>query len=113
MLDKTKIIKQLKCFKDNNIELSVKSLSETLNISPKQAKAEIEILITERFVIPQGRFTSPHGNGSVHTILSGYTITSKCDDYLKTNRTALFLKWYPILVSTIALIVSILVAICK
>ncbi|RHN01513.1 hypothetical protein [Dielma fastidiosa] len=113
MLNKTRIITLLNRLKENNVELTVKLLANELNITEDEAFNEIELLIKENFVNSQPTGYTPSSNGKLIELGHSYSITSKCEDYLISNRTTQFLKWYPIVVSTIALIVSILVAIYK
>lgn len=111
MSHESKLIKAICKMDKQSIKINAENLAKEMNISESSANVNLKTLIDNGYLINTSyNLQTKHGPLFVQ---GSYELTTKIKDYKLTALKLAFLKWYPIVISTIALIVSILVAIYK
>lgn len=112
MNNKSKAISAICSMEKNNIEINAENLSKALDIPVSQASINIRELLSEEYLInTTTTLTKPFS--SPVTIRGKIVLTNKARDYKSSYIKETFFKWYPLVISTISLIIAILVAIYK
>lgn len=107
------IVKTVIKLNSDGIALTEHSISTAMGITKDEAIAEIDLLIQKDILkIVKGNYV-PLMSGGIAPTTRKLVLTSFGKKYLSYHRKELFLKWYPIIISTISLIISLCVAIYK